>query len=95
MRKELTFKFGGTKENPDYEVLRQIIDSYVEQGEGIKATLLLQTYGELMFRETRSFQERCAFDVGAHIEEQIRTARAFGMERDPRLLDPSLGNSTC
>jgi hypothetical protein len=86
-RHSLTFKFGGSKENRDYDFLRQIIDGYVEQGDSIKATLLLQTYGELMSRETTSFQERYAFDVAKHIAEQIQTAHTFGIERDPRLLE--------
>lgn len=86
-RQALTYKFGGSKRNSDYDVLRKIVDAYIESGEGVKATLLLQTYGELMSMETLSFQERYAFTADKHIEEQIQVGRAFGMDRDTRLLD--------
>jgi hypothetical protein len=87
-RQELDYTFGGAKENEDYRVLREVIDAYVEQGDGFRASLLLQTYGELLHRETVSFQERHGFSAAAHIEEQVRVAGQFGMDRDTRRLAP-------
>lgn len=68
---QLSFNFGGSKENADYPVLLAAIDTYVEQGKHVSASTLMQTYAELMSAETVSFQERYEFDQTAFIARQI------------------------
>ena len=68
---QLTFQFGGSKENADYPVLLAAIDTYLEQGNYRGASTLMQTYAELMGAETVSFQQRYAFDAAAFIARQI------------------------
>ena len=83
-RDELKFEFGGAKDNQDYPVLRDLIAEYQKAGLGVQAMLLLQTYGELMFQETVSFQERYGFSVERHIEAQLRLGREVGVDRRVR-----------
>jgi tetratricopeptide (TPR) repeat protein len=68
---QLSFNFGGSKENADYPVLLAAIDTYLEQGKHVSASTLMQTYAELMSAETVSFQERYAFAPAAFIARQI------------------------
>ena len=68
---QLSFHFGGSKDNADYPVLLAAIDTYVEQGKHVCAATLMQTYAELMSAETVSFQERYEFDQTAFIARQI------------------------
>ncbi|AYM77291.1 hypothetical protein D9M09_16925 [Janthinobacterium agaricidamnosum] len=68
---QLSFNFGGSKENADYPVLLAAIDTYLEQGKHLSASTLMQTYAELMSAETVSFQERYAFEPAAFIARQI------------------------
>ena len=68
---QLTFQFGGSKENADYPVLLAAIATYEEQGNYRCASTLMQTYAELMGAETVSFQQRYAFDAAAFIARQI------------------------
>ena len=68
---QLSFNFGGSKENADYPVLLAAIDTYLEQGKHVCASTLMQTYAELMSAETVSFQERYAFEPAAFIARQI------------------------
>jgi tetratricopeptide (TPR) repeat protein len=68
---QLSFNFGGSKENADYPVLLAAIDTYLEQGNYLSASTLMQTYAELMSAETVSFQERYAFAPAAFIARQI------------------------
>lgn len=68
---QLSLSFGGSKDNADYPVLLAAIDTYLEQGNERCASTLMQTYAELMFAETVSFQERYGFDAAAFIARQI------------------------
>lgn len=76
-RQRLTFNFGGQKTNDEFILLRECIDTYVQQGRGIEAAMLAQSYGELMSRETVSFQERYSFVVTDHIAWQIELSRSL------------------
>ena len=71
---QMSFSFGGRKENGDYPLLAAAIESYLEQGELIAASTLMQTYAELMSAETVSFQERYGFDQAAFIARQINVS---------------------
>ncbi len=81
---QLSFNFGGNKENADYPVLHAAIESYLEQGNHVCAAALMQTYAELMSAETVSFQERYGFEPAAFIARQIAvSARLPHGSRDP------------
>lgn len=84
---QLSFNFGGSKENGDYPVLLAAIESYLEHGNYRCASTLMQTYAELMSAETVSFQERYAFEPAAFIARQIAvSARLPQGSRDPAAL---------
>ena len=84
---QLSFNFGGSKENADYPVLLAAIDTYVEQGKHVCASTLMQTYAELMSAETVSFQERYEFDQTAFIARQIAVSAQLAQGgRDPAKL---------
>ncbi|MDX8121402.1 tetratricopeptide repeat protein [Janthinobacterium sp. GMG2] len=84
---QLSFHFGGSKENGDYRVLLAAIDDYLAQGDPIRASTLMQTYAELMSAETVSFQERYAFDPAAFIARQIAVSAMLPHgSRDPAML---------
>ena len=83
--KQLSFSFGGSKENADYPLLAAAIDTYLEQGKLRSASTLMQTYAELMSAETVSFRERYGFDQAAFIARQI----AVGAQLAPGGRDPS------
>ena len=84
---QLSFHFGGSKENGDYRVLLAAIDDYLAQGDSIRASTLMQTYAELMSAETVSFQERYAFDAAAFIARQIAVSAGLPQgSRDPAMM---------
>lgn len=84
---QLSFHFGGSKENGEYRVLLAAIDDYLAQGDSIRASTLMQTYAELMSAETVSFQERYAFDPAAFIARQIAVSAGPPQgSRDPAML---------
>ena len=84
---QLSFNFGGSKENADYPVLLGAIESYLEQGNHVAASTLMQTYAELMSAETVSFQERYGFDATAFIARQIAVSAQLPQgSRDPATL---------
>ena len=84
---QLSFNFGGSKENADYPVLLAAIDDYLAQGDSIRASTLMQTYAELMSAETVSFQERYAFDAAAFIARQIAVSAGLPQgSRDPAMM---------
>ena len=86
---QLSFNFGGSKENADYPVLLGAIATYVEQGNYLRASTLMQTYAELMSAETISFQERYDFEPAAFIARQIAvSARLPHGSRDPAGIKP-------
>ena len=61
-REKLTMRFGGTKHNDDYLILKEAIDFYLEETDWISAMTLMQTYAGYMYWETISFQERYGFE---------------------------------
>lgn len=84
---QLSFSFGGSKENADYPLLAAAIDTYLEQGKLRCASTLMQTYAELMSAETVSFQQRYDFDPAAFIARQIAvSAQLAEGGRDPARL---------
>jgi tetratricopeptide (TPR) repeat protein len=66
-RHALKLTCGGTKENGDYPIYRAAIKTYIDGGQIVEACVLMQTYGELMNRETVSFQERYQFSPDEHL----------------------------
>jgi hypothetical protein len=60
---ELSMAFGGTKENPVYEVLRDCIAGYLASNDPLPGILLNQNYGYMMLMETTAFQDRYGFKV--------------------------------
>lgn len=85
--KQLSFSFGGSKENADYPLLAAAIDTYLERGNLRSASTLMQTYAELMSAETVSFQERYGFDQAGFIARQIAvSAQLADGGRDPARL---------
>ena len=84
---QLSFSFGGSKENADYPLLAAAIECYLEQENFLHAATLMQTYAELMSAETVSFQERYGFDQAAFIARQIAvSAQLAPGGRDPAIL---------
>ncbi len=61
-RERLTLKLGCVKENDEYRILRDAIDAYLADSSFIPAMTLMQTYAQLMYSETVSFQERYKFN---------------------------------
>jgi tetratricopeptide (TPR) repeat protein len=66
---------GGSKQNDVYPVLAEAAEGYAARGDISAALSLWQAYGELMWGETISFQERYGFAVATHNERQ-RTLEA-------------------
>ncbi|SFT68208.1 hypothetical protein SAMN05216474_1770 [Lishizhenia tianjinensis] len=62
-RDQLTFDFGGKKENDDYKIIKKIIVELEEIGEQHRALIMDQNYASMMYWETSSFQERHNFNV--------------------------------
>ena len=58
----LTMKYGGSKENDTYHILKQCIGAYLASDTPILGLLLNQNYGYMMTTETGSFMERYQFD---------------------------------
>jgi tetratricopeptide (TPR) repeat protein len=87
-RERLTLKFGGTKENSQYEILSDAIQRYLDQCAFIPALTLMQTYAELMSDQTISFRERYAFNVTEFVAWQREVAQSrYGKSRDLELPD--------
>jgi len=83
-RDKLALSFGGTKENQDYDLLREAITDYRSSGQSYRAALLLQTFCERMYTETVSFQERYGFrldkamtDLKALCEQELGRKRVL------------------
>lgn len=85
-RSLLTYKFGDTKTNDQYGVLQSCIERYIEIADSRRALTLMQTYGELMSRETVSFRERYGFDPSAWVSRQAEVAKELGVNRNVRTL---------
>ena len=84
---QLSFHFGGSKENADYRVLLAAIDTYLEQNNVRCALTRMQTYAELMGAETVSFLERYGYDAATFLARQIAvSAQLAEGGRDPARL---------
>ena len=62
-------KWGGAKENTDYDILKACIDEYLSSETPVLGLLLCQNYGYMMAMETVAFQERYAFDCSLWVQE--------------------------
>jgi tetratricopeptide (TPR) repeat protein len=83
-RKRLTLTYGGSKENDDYPIMRDAIDAYLADRQFLKAVTLMQTYAELMYRETTAFQQRYGFDQNAFLKRQREVfAAELSTTREP------------
>lgn len=81
-RGRLTLKFGGVKENDEYQILRDAIDQYLANSAFIPAMTLMQTYAQFMYSETVSFQERYGFDAREFVSWQRDVAASqYGKSR--------------
>jgi hypothetical protein len=60
----------GQKTNDDYAAMETAIEQYLEQRRSLRAVTLMQTYAELMVRETTSFQERYGFNSRSFLNRQ-------------------------
>lgn len=69
---ELTMNFGGTKENPVYNVLRECIDAYLSSRDPLLGLLLNQNYAYMMLMETTAFQARYEFNASEWLARQIQ-----------------------
>jgi hypothetical protein len=76
-RCDLRFSFGGAKENQDYVILMDAIRYYCDTKQAIRAVTLMQTYGELMYRETVSFQERHGFSASEFVRWQVEVSETL------------------
>lgn len=74
-RAQLTLSYGGTKTNDDYAIYRHAIQAYIDKSQYTSASTLMQTYAELMYSETVSFQERYGFERDSFIAWQIEVSR--------------------
>jgi tetratricopeptide (TPR) repeat protein len=61
----LSGKFGGTKTNDNYDLLRACVDDYFDMGQPLAALQVYQNYAYAMYFETTAFQDRCQFSVSA------------------------------
>jgi tetratricopeptide (TPR) repeat protein len=84
MRGELKLSYGGAKENGDYAIYKAAIDAYIEAGRYVEASTLMQTYAQLMYRETVSFQERHDFKRAEFIGWQLEISG--NLPHGPRIL---------
>lgn len=81
-RERLTLRFGGVKENEQYTILRAAVDHYLDQSAFIPAMTLMQTYAQLMYSETVSFQERYGFVAKEFVSWQRHVAASrYGKSR--------------
>ncbi len=69
-RARFTLRFGGIYENEQYAILRAAIDRYLERSALVRAMTLMQTYAQLMYLETKPFQERNGFRAEAYVTWQ-------------------------
>jgi tetratricopeptide (TPR) repeat protein len=82
-RTDLTWKFGGAKENDNYRVLQEIIEEYAEMKQWKNWFNLSQVYSELMCGETGAFQERYDFNPKEWRINQVDTYREkTGVDRN-------------
>ncbi len=71
MRGQLTWKYGGAKQNDNYLILKEVLEEYLQSGMVIEWFHMSQTYSEIMCSKTTSFHERYGFDPSAWYRGQI------------------------
>jgi tetratricopeptide (TPR) repeat protein len=60
---DVTMKFGGTKENHQYNLFTECAEEYFKNGKPIEGLKLMQNYAFMMSMETSAFQERYEFNL--------------------------------
>lgn len=73
----LTTKYGGTKENDNYVLIKECIDEYLSTDNPVLGLLLNQNYAYMMSGETVSFQDRYSFNRDEWLEEQVRLCQEY------------------
>jgi hypothetical protein len=81
VRERLTLRFGGVKENDQYDLLGHAIDEYIGRGQYGRATTLMQMYAQEMARETISFRDRYSYAEAAFLARQVEVAKLGGSSR--------------
>jgi hypothetical protein len=74
---ELSMAFGGTKENPVYDVLKDCIAGYLTSDDPLPGILLNQNYGYMMLMETTAFQERYGFKLDHWLQEHAQLCATY------------------
>ncbi|MBI3469600.1 MAG: tetratricopeptide repeat protein [Planctomycetes bacterium] len=90
----LSFAYG-VKNNDDYGLYEQVINSYLEAGRPLDAILLWMLYGELMGFETVSFRERYGFSEQTFGERLFSLFQAAGLKRRALLLHDMILRLDC
>lgn len=78
----LTMNYGGVKDNPNYEILKSCVNSYISSKTPVLGLLMNQNYGYMMSMETTAFQDRHGFDRADWIREHSRLCAEY--VGDPR-----------
>jgi hypothetical protein len=73
----LTVKYGGTKENSNYVLLKECITEYLSSPNPVLGLLLNQNYGYMMSGETTAFQDRYSFEGKGWLEEHSRLCEEY------------------
>jgi hypothetical protein len=82
----LRLVFGGAQSNDDYAAMEAATESYLERRRPLRAVTLMQTYAELMFCVTKSFQARYGFNGPSFLNRQRDIfLHDLGTNRIPRL----------
>jgi tetratricopeptide (TPR) repeat protein len=85
-RQHLRLVLGGAQGNDDYAAMEAATESYLERRRPLRAVTLMQTYAELMFCETKSFQARYGFNGPSFLKRQRDIfLHELGTNRLPRL----------
>lgn len=80
--KELNLKFGGTKENAQYDILKEAIFEYHNQAKHIEGLKMSQNRAFMLESETHAFQERYQYDREAWQSEfKAECHKYIGSER--------------
>ncbi len=75
--RRLTTKYGGTKENDNYVLLKECVSEYLLSSNPVLGLILNQNYGYMMSGETTAFQDRYSFDRSEWLEDQIRLSEEY------------------
>jgi len=86
-RRRLTFRTG-VRENDDIQIYEDAITAYLASGAGARAVWLRMLVGEVMSRETVSFQERYGWTRAKQREDLIHDFLAAGLSARIPALGP-------